>query len=168
MSLRHIYRLCPLSEIDTNPFSLYRNRFSFWGMEKDKDKGKIFIVPVPACDSWSLLTVVNDWILPGSVIISNCWKAYDCLRLEEFVQQTAVQSKTFVHPQNNSGQQNFDGKADDAGANSGSELQMPRFGTRRSHHLGDLAEFMFKRRYSNHLERMHAFFRQISLAYPLR
>lgn len=79
-------------------------------MEKDKDKGKIFIVPVPACDSWSLLTVINDWILPGSVIISNCWKAYDCLKLQEFVQQTVIQSKTFVHPQNQSVQQNFDGK----------------------------------------------------------
>lgn len=60
------------------------------------------------------------------------------------------------------------GKIDEAGASAGGEFQMPRFGTRRSHHLGDLAEFMFKRRYSNHLERMHAFFRQISLAYPLR
>lgn len=78
-------------------------------MEKDKEKGKIFIVPVPVCDSWSLLTVINDWILPGSVIISNCWKAYDCLKLPEFNQQTIVQSKTFVHPQNNAGQQNFDG-----------------------------------------------------------
>ena len=61
----------------------------------------------------------------------------------------------------------FLGKTDEVGANLNTDLFMPRFGTRRSHHLGDLAEFMFKRRYSNHLERMHAFFKQISLAYPL-
>lgn len=79
-------------------------------MEKDKENGKIFIVPVPACDSWSLLTVINDWILPGSVIISNCWKTYDCLKLQEFIQQTSVQSKTFVHPQNSIGQQYLDGR----------------------------------------------------------
>jgi len=48
------------------------------------------------------------------------------------------------------------------------EVQMPRFGSRRSHHLGDLAEFMFKRRFSNHLGRMHAFFKQVANVYPIR
>lgn len=79
-------------------------------MEKDKENGKIFIVSVTSCDTWNLLNIVSDWILPGSVIISNCWKAYDCLKLKEFVQQTVVQSKTFVHPCNNAGRQNFDSK----------------------------------------------------------
>ena len=31
-----------------------------------------------------LLRVIKEWVLPGSMIVSDCWKAYKCLLDEEF------------------------------------------------------------------------------------
>jgi len=55
------------------------------------------------------LQVILEWVHPGSVIVSNCWKTYDCLKLKEFMQQAAGHGLTFSHPPSNSGQTTFEG-----------------------------------------------------------
>jgi len=56
----------------------------------------MFLVPVPTRDSDTLLTVIKQWIRPGTTIVSDCWRAYDCLSLEVFVHQRVNQSQNFV------------------------------------------------------------------------
>jgi len=36
-----------------------------------------FLVVVENRTADTLLQVIRDWILPGTTIISDCWKAYD-------------------------------------------------------------------------------------------
>ncbi|GFQ79973.1 putative transposase-like protein [Trichonephila clavata] len=46
----------------------------------------------------SLLSVINEYILPGSIIISDCWKSYDCLSNEGFVHLKVNHSVSFKNP----------------------------------------------------------------------
>lgn len=46
----------------------------FGGIERQS--GNCFLVPVEKRDSETLLTVIKDWILPGTTIISDCWKVF--------------------------------------------------------------------------------------------
>ena len=47
----------------------------FGGVERGT--GKCFLVVVENRTADTLLQVIRDWILPGTTIISDCWKAYD-------------------------------------------------------------------------------------------
>lgn len=54
----------------------------FGGVERDT--GRVFMVPVEKRDKDTLLRIIKKWILPGSIVISDCWKAYDCLESEGY------------------------------------------------------------------------------------
>ncbi|KAK9711734.1 ISXO2-like transposase domain [Popillia japonica] len=53
----------------------------FGGFERGT--GRVFMVPVEQRDAGTLLPIIKQWIKPGTTIISDCWKAYDVLRLLE-------------------------------------------------------------------------------------
>jgi len=55
----------------------------FGGSERGSQN--CFLVPVPSRGSDVLLDIIKTWIKPGTTIISDCWKAYDCLSKEGFV-----------------------------------------------------------------------------------
>lgn len=67
-------------EIDESKFGrrkYYRGhrvegQWVFGGVERIT--GKCFLVPVERRDKETLLTVIKEWILPGTLIISDCWK----------------------------------------------------------------------------------------------
>ncbi len=44
----------------------------FGGVERET--GKCFLIPVERRDKDTLLAVIKEWILPGTLIISDCWK----------------------------------------------------------------------------------------------
>ncbi|KAM8701340.1 hypothetical protein ACLKA7_000891 [Drosophila subpalustris] len=68
----------------------------FGGIERES--GDFFIVPVESRSTESLLSIIKERVADGSTIISDCWRAYNCLESEEFVHQTVNHSKTFVDP----------------------------------------------------------------------
>ncbi|GFV61744.1 mitotic-spindle organizing protein 2A [Trichonephila clavipes] len=45
------------------------------------------------------LSVIKEWVVPGSVIISDCWKAYDCLSHEGYQHLRVNHSLTFKDPE---------------------------------------------------------------------
>jgi len=57
----------------------------FGGFERGSKR--CFLVLVPSRGADVLLDVINTWIHPGTTVISDCWKAYDCLSDEGFVHQ---------------------------------------------------------------------------------
>lgn len=44
-----------------------------------RETGDVFMMPVEKRDAATLIPLIVDWIAPGSVIMSDCWKAYRCL-----------------------------------------------------------------------------------------
>lgn len=71
-------------------------KWIFGGFERES--GRMFIVPVPERSKECLLNVIKEWIMPGTTIISDCWKAYNCLENEDFVHYTVNHSLNFVDP----------------------------------------------------------------------
>ena len=54
---------------------LVEGQWVFGGCEKD-DSQNCFIVPVEKRDKGTLLTLIQNWVRPGSIVMSDCWKAY--------------------------------------------------------------------------------------------
>ena len=67
----------------------------FGGVERGA-KGKFFLVPVEKRDKQTLLNIIKERILPGTIIISDCFKSYDCLKDEDFIHLRVNHSVEFV------------------------------------------------------------------------
>ena len=130
----------------------------FGGFERGS--GRTFLVPVPSWDSDTLLSVIKTWIRPGTTIMSDCWRAYDCLSSHGFVHQTVNHSQNFVNPDSGAHTQNIKRLWCDVRGG------IPRFGRSKKHLVGYLAEFMFKGKFQNHQTRIHAFFWAVGQLYP--
>ena len=50
----------------------------FGGVERDT--GKCFLEPVENRSAQTLMTLIEEWILPGSIIISDSWKSYSTIK----------------------------------------------------------------------------------------
>ena len=66
--------------------------------EVERDSGKCFMVPVESRDRETLLPIIKNWILPGSTVIFNCWKVYECLADEGYTHLKVSSSLEFVDP----------------------------------------------------------------------
>ena len=57
-----------------------------------------FVVPVENRNRETLLAIIKDRIVPETTVISDCWKAYDCLESEGFRHLAVNHSVNFVDP----------------------------------------------------------------------
>ena len=55
---------------------LVEGQWVFGGCEKDDSQNYCFIVPVEKREKDTLLALIQNWVRPGSIIMSDCWKAY--------------------------------------------------------------------------------------------
>ena len=55
----------------------------FGGIEQDSRK--CFLVAVERRDEETLLPIIQKWIAPGTIIVSDCWKAYYYLEKHGYV-----------------------------------------------------------------------------------
>jgi transposase-like protein len=76
---------------------LVKGQWIFGGYERESKK--IFVVPVEDRTTDTLLGCIKEWIVPGTTIVSDCWKSYDCLKHEGFQHLTVNHSYNFVDPQ---------------------------------------------------------------------
>ena len=76
---------------------LVKGHWIFGGYERESKK--IFIVPVEDRTETTLLACIKEWILPGTTIVSDCWKSYNCLSNEGFQHLTVNHSYNFVDPE---------------------------------------------------------------------
>ena len=67
-----------------------------FGGRKKYNKHKIFMIPVHNRKATTLLPLIKKWIAPGSIIHSDCWKAYNGLTKMGYTHVTVNQSKEFV------------------------------------------------------------------------
>ena len=63
-----------------------------------RETKEMFLVTVPSHDKETLIPIIKDRIKPGTTILSDCWKSYDCLEKEDFLHLTVNHSLNFVDP----------------------------------------------------------------------
>ena len=67
----------------------------FGGIEEDSRR--CFLVAVGRRDEATLLPIIEKWIEPGTIIVSDCWKAYCNLEKHSYIHRTVNHSKEFVN-----------------------------------------------------------------------
>lgn len=119
-----------------------------------------FMVPVNQRDSQTLLNVIKEKILPGTTIISDCWRAYNCLKEEGYQHLQVNHSIHFVDPHNPNVHTNtierLWGEA---------KRKVPLFGRRRKHFAGYLARSLFLMAIPDDNKRFHIFLQEAASLY---
>lgn len=69
----------------------------FGGVERGTNK--CFMVVVSERSKYVLLKIIKEYVRPGSIIISDCWKAYDCLKDESYQQLAVTHSINLKDPE---------------------------------------------------------------------
>ena len=110
----------------------------FGGHEK-YNKKQIFMIPVPNRKESTLIPIIKRWIKPGTIIHSDCWKAYSKLSALGYTHVTVNHSKEFVNKESAACTNSIESDWRHA------KLQMPSYGTHIGDHVGYLAEFMWRR-----------------------
>ncbi|GFW00089.1 DDE_Tnp_IS1595 domain-containing protein [Trichonephila clavipes] len=68
-----------------------------WRYRK-RNENRCFFRVVERQTKEELLCVIKEWVLPGSTIVSDCWKAYKCLSDEGFKHLEVNHSVCFKDP----------------------------------------------------------------------
>lgn len=136
---------------------IIQGNWVFGGIERESKN--CFLVPVATRGHDSLLPLIKQYVLPGTTIISDCWRTYNCLGFEGYTHLTVNHSYNFVDPDTGAHTQHIERLWREVRGN------VPRYGNTKHHFIGHLAEFMFKRRFSEHKTRLHHIFRAIAHVY---
>ena len=115
-----------------------------FGGRETEDKSKVFMVPVKNRKARTLVPLIVKWIEPGSIIHSDCWRAYSKLSKLGYQHVTVNHSKHFVDPDTKACTNRIECDWRHA------KVSLPRYGVHRGLHSGYLAEFMWKRKHSHH------------------
>lgn len=124
----------------------------FGGMERNSNK--MFLIMVPNQSQENLLDIIKEWVLPGTIIMSNCWKTYNCLNNEGFLHEKVNHSKSFVNPDSRTHTKHI------------KRLWNKDGGGKEDHFVFYLAQYYFHRRYPNFQDRFHHFFKYAAEIYP--
>lgn len=52
--------------------------FIFGGVERTEER-RVFLVPVPDRRADTLISIISERVLPGSIIFTDMWRAYNCI-----------------------------------------------------------------------------------------
>lgn len=107
----------------------------FGGVERTS--GNFFLVPVDKRDRETLIPIIQKYILPGTTIISDCWRAYNELKNIGFDHYTVNHSKNFVDPQTGAHTNQIEGLWRHA------KHRIPAYRRQNENYYSYLAKFMF-------------------------
>jgi transposase-like protein len=82
-------------------------KWVFGGIERES--GIAFMIPVENRSKDVLLCIIKHFILEGTTVISDCWKAYDCLEDEGYQHLAVNHSLTFKDPETGAHTNNIEG-----------------------------------------------------------
>ena len=112
---------------------------------------KFFLVPVEDRGKDTLLAVLKDHVLPGTTIMSDCWRAYHCLSDHGYVQYKVNHSVNFVDPITKAHTNTIERLWRDIKA------RVPLYGRRKKNWVGYLARSMFMLTFKEANTRLHHF-----------
>lgn len=139
---------------------MIEGKWVFRGFERGSRK--IFLVAVPDRTKNTLISIIKHKILPGSIIHSDCWKAFEaiegcggnCLHFIVDHYENFVNPDTFAYGQVHT--QNIERTWRDVRGS------IPKYGRFEAHYEGYFAEYLFQRAHPEREERLHSFFKAIS------
>ncbi|XP_069670128.1 uncharacterized protein [Periplaneta americana] len=151
-------------EIDEAPFTKRQyhkgkrsiQKWVFGGI--DRETGACFLHPVESRSALTLLSIVQERILPGTTIYSSCWKQYGCLSHEGFKKLTEDQCITFKDKETCSQTSTIEGLWELV-----KDRMLPK--NRRPHFDSYLCEFMYRRSRGEN-DRFKKFMQDIAAVYP--
>ena len=120
----------------------------FGGVERGEGDArwlKCFMVPVEDRKAKTLVDLIKRHIAPGSIIYSDCWKAYDQLRECDFIHMKVNHSLHFIDPDTGVHTNTIEG----AWQKAKHGVHMPTFGTKNSHLAGYLAVYIWCKNHQN-------------------
>ena len=120
----------------------------------ERGTGRTFKVPVEDRSTDTLLQIIKEWILPGTTIYSDCWRAYNSLDTEGFQHLTVNHSLHFKDPETGTHTNAIESSWRAAKIITTISL------SRKAHCPGNLARYMFNKRCQPfNLDRTEEFFR---------
>jgi len=131
----------------------------FGGIERDSNPPKCFFAPVQDRSADTLIPIIKRWILPGTIIASDCWKAYSSLQSEGYIHQTVNHSIQFIS---------------DSGTHTNHiesrwnslKKSLPRFGTTKELYNSYFAEYCIRCRFlQSAADKFLEFLRLVSFVY---
>lgn len=130
----------------------------FGGVERDSSN--YFLIPVERRDKQTLLPLIQKFILPGSTINSDCWKAYAELKNYNFIHETVNHSQTFKNEETGAHTNTIEGLWRHA------KHRIPHYRRKNCDYTGYLAKFMFLSKIQrNREEPVEEFFKQAGNMY---
>lgn len=163
-------RECKIGKRKYHKGRLVAGQWIFGGIERNTNR--LFVVPVENRSSNTLLGVIQKWIKPGSTVVSDCWRAYDCLEQKGYRHaMVIINTHKYNNININNHKYNFVDPASGAHTQNIERVwreirdNIPRYGRRKHHYISYFAEYMFKRRYP-YLQRIDAFFTIMRDLYP--
>ncbi|XP_029053136.1 uncharacterized protein LOC114880853 isoform X2 [Osmia bicornis bicornis] len=137
---------------------LITGQWLFGGIQRGTKN--MFVVPVVSRSAEVLLLLIEKYIAPGSIIYSDCWKAYKKIDKKIYQHSVVNHSENFVDPNTGIHTQNIERLWRDIRGG------IPQYGRIEYHFHHYLAEFIFKKTYDFN-ERLDAFFEIMSTMYLL-
>ncbi|XP_046647673.1 uncharacterized protein LOC124337679 [Daphnia pulicaria] len=110
----------------------------FGGVERGSNR--CFLVPVKNRKASTLIPIIKHFILPGTLILSDCWMAYSKLNLEGYEHQTVNHSRFYKDPVTGVHTNTVEGMWAHA------KRDFIKGGRPKRHMYGYLATFMLKRK----------------------
>lgn len=126
----------------------------------ERGSRNIFLATVDSRDEQTLMKVLQDNVLPGTHVITDCWKSYNNLEKYGYQHSTVNHSQNFVDPVSGAHTQNIEREWREVRA------RIPRFGRAKQHFAGYLAESIFKRKFPDEGDRFHQFLLHAAKLYP--
>ena len=128
----------------------------FGGVQRDSND--CFFVPVASRDSETLVSIIKTYIKPGTTIISDCWKAYDCLTKEGYEHLTVNHSVCFKDPHTAAHTNTIESLW------SAVKRNIPSTGRSKDHFEGYLASYIWRKKHP--VNAFECFLKEIALQYP--
>ena len=134
-----------LSKRNYNRGRLVGQQWVFGAITRDTPVFQCIVELVPDRSQETLLEVIKRRIRPGSIIMSDCWKSYDCLEANGYRHYNVNHSENFVNPDDsNIHTQNIENRW------NWMKKFIKKKGTNIQKHLEDyVLEYLYKRKFQN-------------------
>jgi len=116
----------------------------FGAVQRNSRPLKCMMITVPDRSEETLRPLIEQNILPGTTIISDCWRSYAFLsQSADYTHQTVNHSIQFKNPENGAHTNHIEGFWNYV------RRSLPKYGTTENHYDGYLAEIIFRKKWKD-------------------